>query len=135
MPITRMGMNTTKTLGGFMKNLVLTTIALALISVSSFAADVCTNHNGSVIYDTATTLDNSTVIMNPRVLIAGQEAFVFGTVYSDAPICKVLGFSGGKVSETDRSDNSLVARFNDYGQLTYVSTGSFDKIKTVVCLK
>lgn len=124
-----------------MKKMILM-LALVAGSTSAFGADVCSNKDGSIIYDSATTQGNSVVVVNPRLLVAGQQALINtyqgeqNLKYYGSAFCKAMGFSTGRVADTQDRGNNLIAEFDAQGVLVAVGeTQGILGIKTVTCQK
>lgn len=118
-------------------------VALLLSASSTFAADICTNKEGSIVYDSKTTFGKSVVIVNPRLNTAAGEVLIQAVDYSvdtlkyagDA-FCVAYGKKSGKVSEVQKlaKPDDPVAVFNSYGDLDSVGPlFGTTAIKTVVC--
>ena len=125
-----------------MKNIILA-MAIAFISVNAMASEVCSQQDGSLIYDSATKFGNSLVVVNPRILIAGQEAHIVGTTRADENswnagigVCKLLGYSQSQVSQQNEG-TPLFAMFNAEGQLISFgkNTSGYYTAHTIVCRK
>lgn len=120
------------------------TAALIFGSVNVMAADVCSNQEGSIIYDSATTVGNSVVIVNPRLVLAGgKEALI---AYSDMDgniqaqgVCKALGMKSGIAANVRGNTiraNTRLARFsNEDGSLETVDEFVDYAITTITCQK
>lgn len=125
-----------ETTGGFMKKIILL-LAVAFISIKTMGAEVCTNQEGSIIYDSATKLGNSLIVVNPRVMAGGVQANVIGTTYnrdSGQGLCKLLGYSKARVS-SQGDPSKYFASFSSDGELInfgYNQDGYYI-IHTVVC--
>lgn len=128
--------------GKHMKKMILM-LALVAGSANAFGADICSNQEGSIIYDSAMTFGNSVVYENPRLLVAGKQALILTTAvtgqhwYYGSCFCKAMGFSSGEVGDIQDRNNNPIAAFDSQGALAAVGSetlGSYG-IKTVTCKK
>lgn len=118
-------------------------LALVAGSASAFGADICSNQDGSIIYDSATTFGSSVVVVNPRLVVAGTQALIKsysgnGNEHYGNAFCKALGMKSGVVTDIQsKSQNAtMVAEFNPQGVLVGVGQSNDDfGIKTVTCQK
>jgi hypothetical protein len=119
-------------------------IVMALMFASPvFAAGVCSQQEGSIIYDSATTFKNSVVIVNPRFLVAGKPTLIKGflgaenTKYYGTAFCKAMGMKSGLVTDVQYIENEWVSEFDKDGS-SVVGVGEPANswgIKTVTCQK
>ena len=94
------------------------TILALLISSTALAADVCTNQEGAIIYDSATKVSRSLVIVKPRVQLAGhQEARISA---ENSFFCVAMGYQNTSVGNKEEY-TGLVASFTYNGALWEVS--------------
>lgn len=108
------------------------------------AAEVCSQHEGSYIYESATSVGNSIAIVRPRIIIAGKPSLILAypgapsdTFYGNA-FCRAIGMSTGIVSDVEMKSTKgdYVAQLNEKGQVVaFGSTIGDFGIKTVTCIK
>jgi hypothetical protein len=108
-----------------------------LLGAQALAADVCTNQNGSLVYDSAITIGKSVWIKNPRLILGEKTALIYGASNADG-LCKALGFTDGLGWEvTEASPEDMVAMFNHLGELYHVTNGGPKQyaMESVTCAK
>lgn len=119
-----------------MKNVTLFLAALLMINTASAAA-VCEDNNGSIKYESSTTVGFSVVITNPYIS-AGTKNIPLRTAHGSAvyygnAACRAMGLAGGSVSELDfAQEMEPVAEFNEHGVLVAVAPANY-VIKVLVC--
>jgi hypothetical protein len=118
-------------------------MALMVVAANAFGADVCSNQEGSIIYESATTFGSSVVIVRPRLVMAGSQILINANSRfperDGTAFCKALGMKSGIVTDMDGKDDThkLTAEFDVRdGSLVRVGT-SLDNngIRIVTCKK
>lgn len=113
------------------------------IAISSNAAEICSNSEGSYFYESATSVGQSVVVVKPRIIIAGKPVLI--QAYTGAPaetyygngFCRAIGMKSGIVSDVEaKPANEMLAQLNQKGQLiAFGNNVGYYGIKTVTCRK